>query len=127
MNPLGAHSWSVDTKKHTCSLFLKSLHISQVNTFQVALACNSVNSFVFFFYEETNVPSRFVTVGFSPSSSGGSTGQSFMIPRSDTNNIENGTNTGVPGFYAYRTDRDIILQPEGVESTIATLEFHLLL
>ena len=81
-----------------------------MNTFQVALVHNDVTSFTFFFYNETNVPSSSVVVGFSPSRS---TGQSFMIPRRDTDDIEDKTNTGVPGFYAYRTDLLNILAQEG--------------
>ena len=85
----------------------------QVNTFQVALVYNNETSFAFFFYNETNIPLSPVVVGFSPSSSVGSTHQSFMIPRSGVVDTENGTNTGVPGFYAYRLTSEIILQPQG--------------
>lgn len=86
------------------------------NTFQVALVYNSEISFIFFFYEETNVPSRLVVVGFSPSSAFGSTLSSFMIPRSDIDDIEDNSNAGVPGFYAFRTDTIYILQPDGAKS-----------
>ena len=84
-----------------------------VNTFQVVLVYNQEISFTLFFYDETNVPSSSVVVGFSPSFLSGSIEDSFMIPRSDTDNIERNTNTGRPGFYAYRVDSNNITEPRG--------------
>ncbi|SMN02548.1 hypothetical protein SPONN_1293 [uncultured Candidatus Thioglobus sp.] len=85
------------------------------NTFQVALVYNGETTFAFFFYDGTNVPSSSVVIGFSPSSSG-SIEDAFMIPRSDTDNVESNTNTltGVPGFYAYRIDSNTVTEPRGI-------------
>lgn len=84
-----------------------------VNTFQVALVYNREISFIFFFYNETSVPSNSVVIGFSPPNLNA---DSFMIPRNNTDNVESNSNTltGVPGFYAYRTDLNMIIQPRGM-------------
>lgn len=98
---------------HYHSLFVK------VSTFQVALAYNNDSSFAFFFYDEVNVDSSQVNIGFSPSSFD-TTGSSFMLPGvlngSSGLDVAGGSNTGVPGFYAFRIDLDIIIQPQGVLS-----------
>ena len=81
-------------------------------------------SFVFFFYNDTftGFPRR-ANVGFAPSTSSGSRGESFMIPGVFTNGIEllNGSNTGAPGSYAFRVDLPIILQPGGIDVLISSL------
>lgn len=80
----------------------------QMNTFQVALVYDNETSFAFFFYEEANVQAGSVAIGFNSRSPGAS----FTIPRSGIDNIEENSNTGVAGLYAYRVDTSIVLQPE---------------
>ena len=94
-----------------------------MNTFQVALIYNNDTSFVLFFYNETlfegiNGNETRINAGFAPSSFG-SSGEPFMIPGVFIDNSTNldlagGNNTGVPGFYAFRVDRPVILQPGGM-------------
>ena len=86
-----------------------------MNTFQVALVYNSVMSFAYFFYNETVTGLRISNAGFAPSTSSGSNGESFTIPGvfSSFANLASGSNTDVPGFYAFRVDLSIIVQPGG--------------
>ena len=74
-------------------------------------------SFVFFFYNDTftGFP-RIANVGFAPSTSSGSRGESFMIPGVFTNGTDliNGSNTGAGAFYAFRVDRTFITQAGGM-------------
>ena len=64
-----------------------------------------------------------VNVGFSPSSR--SSGEPFMIPGvflGDVN-VANGSNTNVTGFYAFRVDQNVILEPRGKCCTITFTSF----
>ena len=91
-----------------------------MNTFQVALVYNRGTSFVFFFYDETVTGFRAINAGFSPSSSVGSSRRPFNVPGVFTNsvNLISGSNTGVPGFYAFRVDLpEFISQPGGMCTT----------
>ena len=92
-----------------------------MNTFQVALIYNARLSFVFFFYDETVMGLRSAIAGFAPSRYD-LNGESFIIPGVFTNTIDltSGSNTGVPGFFAFRVDLSVITQPEG------TLLLHVL-
>lgn len=81
---------------------------SQVNSFQAALVYNNEISFALFFYEEATVQVGSVIVGLNSNS-----GPAFT---SSTANIEETSNTGVTGFYAYRVDTSVILQPGGMLS-----------
>ena len=85
-----------------------------MNTFQVALVYNARTSFVFFFYNETVMGTRSAIAGFAPSRYD-LNGKSFVIPGVFTNSTDltSGSNTGVPGFYAFRVDLSIIVQPGG--------------
>lgn len=76
-------------------------------------------SFVLFFYGDIEW-GEFSNIGFSPARTGFSStpnGQPFMIPIALTNatvDIENTSNAGVPGLYAFRVDRLFISQPNGM-------------
>ncbi len=100
-----------------CKLFKIIIIPLQVNTFQVALIYNNNVSFVFFFYDEINIDSRSVNIGFrSPNNNNG--GESFMLPGvlsgSTELNLTSTGNTDIPGFFAYRVDLNFIVQPQGI-------------
>ncbi len=87
----------------------------QVNTFQAALVYNNATSFAFFFYNQTSVGGfRVANAGFSDRSVNGN-GESFTIPGVLSGDIplEDGDNTGISGFYAYRVDSSFIVEPSG--------------
>ena len=73
-------------------------------------------SFVFFFYGDIQW-GRFSNIGFQPSRFfSSSASQPFMIPIGLTNatiDIEETSNFGSPGSYAFRVDLPIIQEPEG--------------
>ena len=85
------------------------------NTFQVALIYNTETSFVFFFYDEINVASNPVNVGFSPSSFRRGSRESFMLQGVlNGSSVFGGSNVGIPGTYAYRVDfGSFIVEPQG--------------
>ena len=85
-----------------------------MNTFQAALVYNEEDSFVFFFYNETISAFRRINAGLAPSTSFGSS-EPFMIPGVFNGNVTlaNGSNTGVPGFYAFRVDSAFLVEPDG--------------
>lgn len=92
----------------------------QVNTFQVALVFNNGSSFVFFNYDKV-VPSRsssLTLAGLSPSRVR-DTRDSIVIPEvlDGSENLANLSNTGEPGFYAYRVDQTFIVEPTGIALT----------
>ena len=88
-----------------------------MNTFQVALVYNTKTSFAFFFYDQ--IVTQFSNnAGFATSNRYDDNRRSFMIPGVHFSNpdmiLTTGSNTGVPGFYAFRVDRTVITQPGGV-------------
>ena len=88
----------------------------------MALIYNAGISFAFFFYNETVMGLRSAIAGFAPSTSSGRNGGSLTIPGvfTNTTDLTSGSNTDVPGSYAFRVDLSIIVQPGGiVMSTIA--------
>lgn len=95
------------------------MHALQTNTFQVALVYNQDTSFVFFFYDEINLSgSRIANIGFNPTSFCCTPGVPFNVPGvfsggATLSDVVDGSNTGVPGFYAYRVDMEVIIQPGG--------------
>lgn len=104
-------------KNNPPKISVNSSIILQSNTFQAALVSNQNASFVFFFYGDMQW-GEFSNIGFDPSFISfvaDSDSESFMIPIALTNetvNIETTSNTGVPGFYAFRVDQPIIEEPE---------------
>ena len=67
-----------------------------------------------FFYDETVMGFRTAIAGFAPSFR--RIGRSFTIPGVFTNNatLTSESNTGVPGFYAFRVDLPFIIEPGGM-------------
>ena len=94
-----------------------------MNTFQVVLVYNAGISFAFFFYNETVMGLRSAIVGFAPSRYD-LNGESFMIPGvfTNTTDLTSGSNTGVPGFYAFRVDLSFIVQPGGISNISSSLK-----
>lgn len=73
-------------------------------------------SFVYFFYGDIQW-GGFANIGFDPSSINEELGaETLMIPialTNDTVNIEETSNVGIPGVYAFRVDQQRIIQPNG--------------
>ena len=88
----------------------------------MALIYNAGMSFAFFFYNETVMGLRSAIAGFAPSRYDLS-GESFMIPGvfTSTTDLTSGSNTGVPGFYAFRVDLSFIAQPRGMSNNLSEL------
>ena len=87
------------------------LHM-QANTFQVVLSTDGQMSFVFFLYFDIQVGEA--VIGFNA----GDGVRSFTLPGSLTNatqEVEEGDNTGIEGFYAYRVDLTEIVVPGGTD------------
>ena len=72
-------------------------------------------TFAFFFYGDIEW-GEISNIGFNPSFIiADPDSEPFMIPIALTNetvNIETTSNTGVPGFYAFRVDQPIIEEPD---------------
>ena len=83
----------------------------------MALIYNTEMSFTFFFYNETVMGLRSAIAGFAPSRYD-LNGGSFMIPGvfTNTTDLTSGSNTGVPGFYAFHVDLSFIVQPGGTNN-----------
>ena len=82
--------------------------VLQENTFQVVIASDGQQTFVFFIYDE--VEWGFANIGFNA----GDGVRSFMVPGALTvqsRDIEEGTNVGRTGVYIYRVDRCSVLDP----------------
>ena len=77
-------------------------------------------SYAFFFYDDIQW-GLFSNIGFGPSFFDPTGSTPFMIPTAltpDTINIENTSNVGITGVYAFRVDQLLILQP-GIPNTRA--------
>ena len=96
----------------------------QSNSFQAAIVSGGSYTFVFFFYGDMEW-GEFANIGFYPSFAMSEPGsQPFMIPIAlsrDTVNIEDTSNVGLPGFYAFRVDGAIIQEPETCKTPRHTL------
>ena len=88
-----------------CALTL----VLQENTFQVVIATDEQQTFVFFIYGD--IEWGFANIGFN---AGGDI-RSFMVPDAlsfDSVNIEQGSNVGRRGVYIYRVDQCSIIGPD---------------
>jgi len=89
---------------------LISAFCMQVNTFQVVLSTDGEKSFVFFIYFD--IQWGMGGIGFNA----GDGVRSFTVPGSRTPSarvIEDGSNVGVAGVYAFRVDLLDIVRPGG--------------
>ena len=85
------------------------LFVLQVDTLQVVLTTDGDKSFVFFIY--TNIQWGEAGIGFNA----GDGVRSYTLPGSRSpaaKEIEDGSNVGVEGVYAYRVDLPEIASPE---------------
>ena len=91
----------------------------QANTFQVVIATDGQQTFVFFIYGDIEWGED-ANIGFDA----GDGTQSFMVPGAltpqsinveDGSNVENGSNVDVRGLYIYRVDLPSILGPNDGE------------
>ena len=81
----------------------------QENTFQVVIATDGQQTFVFFIYGD--IEWGFANIGFN---AGGDI-RSFMVPDAlsfDSVDIEQGSNVGRRGVYIYRVDQCSIIGPD---------------
>ena len=81
----------------------------QENTFQVVIATDGQQTFVFFIYGD--IEWGFANIGFSA----GDGVRYFMVPGAlsfDSVNIEEGSNVGRRGVYIYRVDQCSIVGPD---------------
>ena len=81
----------------------------QANTFQVVIATDGQQTFVFFIYGDIEWGDD-ANIGFNA----GDGVRSFMLPGALTNqsmNVEDGSNVDVRGLYIYRVDLSSILDP----------------
>ena len=88
-----------------CALTL----VLQENTFQVVIATDEQQTFVFFIYGD--IEWGFANIGFN---AGGDI-RSFMVPDAlsfDSVDIEQGSNVGRRGVYIYRVDQCSIIGPD---------------
>ena len=88
-----------------CALTL----VLQENTFQVVIATDGQQTFVFFIYGD--IEWGFANIGFN---AGGDI-RSFMVPDAlsfDSVDIEQGSNVGRRGVYIYRVDQCSIIGPD---------------
>ena len=88
-----------------CALAL----VLQENTFQVVIATDGQQTFVFFIYGD--IEWGFANIGFN---AGGDI-RSFMVPGAlsfDSVDIEQGSNVGRRGVYIYRVDQCSIIGPD---------------
>ena len=88
-----------------CALTL----VLQENTFQVVIATDGQQTFVFFIYGD--IEWGFANIGFN---AGGDI-RSFMVPDAlsfDSVDIEQGSNVGRKGVYIYRVDQCSIIGPD---------------
>ena len=82
----------------------------QANTFQVVIATDGQQTFVFFIYGDIEWGDD-ANIGFDA----GDSVRSFMLPGALTNqsmNVEDGSNVDVRGLYIYRVDLPSILNGE---------------
>ena len=82
--------------------------LSQANTFQVVIATNGQETFVFFIYGD--IEWGFANIGFNA----GDGTRSFMVPgalTTQSRNIEDGSNVDMTGLYIYRVDLCSVLGP----------------
>ena len=91
-------------------LFLTyNIVLFQANTFQVVIAADGQETFVFFIYGDIEWGDG-ANIGFNA----GDGTRSFMVPGALTNqsrNIEDGSNVNVTGLYIYRVDLCSVLGP----------------
>ena len=83
--------------------------VLQENTFQVVIATDGQQTFVYFIYGD--IEWGFANIGFNA----GDGVRSFMVPGALTpqsRDIEEGSNVGRRGVYIYRVDRCSILSPD---------------
>ena len=96
----------------------------QANTFQVVIATDGQQTFVFFIYGDIEWGDD-ANIGFDA----GDSVRSFMLPGALTNqsiNVEDGSNVDVRGLYIYRVDLPSILDPnDGEKLKIITLHVTL--
>lgn len=98
-----------------------------MNTFQAALVFNNDTTIAFFFYDQVaTLTPGFANAGFSPAPSFPIPVDSFMVPGvlSGTIDLADRSNTGVPGFYAYRIDNAVVIQPTGRKELTAFCYTH---
>ena len=83
--------------------------LSQENTFQVVIAADGQETFIFFIYGDIEW-GRAANIGFNA----GDGIRSFMLPgalTAQSMNIEDGSNVNVTGVYIYRVDSCSVLGP----------------
>lgn len=100
--------------KTVCHFITPTCSYSQSITYQAVLASSSNTSYVYYFYGDMQW-GEFSNIGFNPSFAIPNS-RSFMIPialTSETVDIESTSNVEMPGVYAFRVDRSLILQPGG--------------
>ena len=85
----------------------------QANTFQVVIATDRQQTFVFFIYGDIEWGND-ANIGFDA----GDSVRSFMLPGALTNqsmNVEDGSNVDVTGLYIYQVDLPSVLDPNDGE------------
>ena len=103
------HNWKYGAVYTKSSLKWKKLFVLQVDTLQVVLTTDGEKSFVFFIY--TDIQWGEAGIGFNA----GDGVRSYTLPGSRSpaaKEIEDGSNVGVEGVYAYRVDLPEIASPE---------------
>ena len=83
--------------------------LSQENTFQVVIATDGQETFVFFIYGDIEWGDG-ANIGFNA----GDGTRSFMVPgalTTQSRNIEDGSNVDMTGVYIYRVDSCSVLGP----------------
>ena len=93
----------------------------QANTFQVVIATDGQQTFVFFIYGDIEWGDD-ANIGFDA----GDGVRSFMLPGALTNqsiNVESGSNVDVRGLYIYRVDLPSILDGEKLKLLTSNVNF----
>ena len=93
----------------------------QANIFQVVIATDGQQTFVFFIYGDIEWGED-ANIGFDA----GDGTRSFMLPGALTNqsvNVEDGSNVDVRGLYIYRVDLPSILDGENLKRSVVLEKF----
>ena len=94
----------------------------QTNTFQVVIAANEKETFVFFIYGDIQWGYG-AFIGFSAAFGA----RSFMVPgalTAQSRNVDNGSNVNVTGLYIYRINSCSVFGPNDGEKLLIGTAFH---